>query len=188
MSLNEVNWRNVLEDNSSFPPDVEFSVTEGTKYTGILRQNFLCHKLLLAAVSPVFQDQFFAKGSASGSDDRMVIRIPDCNPKAFQKMLEFIYYQKPYKLNTSRQVEDTEGIRLVMDTMDLAVRFKLTKLVTFCEDTANKTIIVNSENYREVQKLMVNHKELGMMRQGLCEKFGSLVSTRLSRDRPDLDD
>merc|ERR1719219_3313577 len=26
-----------------------------------------------------------------------------------------------------------------------------------------------------------------MIHQGLCEKFGSLVSTRLARDRPDLD-
>merc|ERR1719233_1211508 len=71
--------------------------------------------------------------------------------------------------------------------MDLAVRFKLTKLVAFCEETAAKTIRVNSKNYLQIQKLMMNYKELGMIHQGLCEKFGSLVSTRLSRDRPDLD-
>jgi len=117
----------------------------------------------------------------------MIVRVPNCNPKAFQKMLEFIYYQKPYRLSSSEQVEGIEGIKLVMDTMDLAIRFKLKKLVTFCEETAAKTIIVNSKNYSEIQKLMMNYKELGMIHKGLCEKFGSLVSTRLARDRPDLD-
>jgi len=187
MSLNEVNWRNVLEDKNSFPPDVEFIVTEGINDTGTLPQNFLCHKLLLAAVSPVFQNQFFANYSVGMFNDRMIVRVPNCNPRAFQKMLEFIYYQKPYRLNSSKQVEGIEGIKLVMDTMDLAIRFKLTKLVTFCEETAAKTIIVNSKNYSEIQKLMMNYKELGMIHQGLREKFGSLVSTRLARDRPDLD-
>jgi len=188
MSLNEVNWRNVFGDHKSFPPDVEFLVTEGTE-TGVLQQRFLCHKLLLATVSPVFQEQFFgASGSTGRPNSRMVIRIPNCNPAAFQKMLEYIYYQKPYKLNSLRSAEEgTEGIKLVMDTMDLALRFKLKKLVSFCEETAEKTVVVNHLNYLEVQQLMLNHKELGMIHESLCEKFGSLVLTRLSRDRPYLD-
>ena len=137
MSLNEVNWRNVFVDHKSFPPDVEFLVTEGTD-TEVVQQKFLCHKLLLAAVSPVFQEQFFGtNGSADLSNSRIIIRIPDCSPTAFQKMLEYIYYQKPYKLNSLRNVEEgTEGIKLVMDTMSLALRFKLKKLVSFCEETA----------------------------------------------------
>jgi len=188
MSLNEVNWRNVFTDHKSFPPDVEFLVTEGTE-TKVLQQKFFCHKLLLATVSPVFQEQFFGANRSAGSgDSRMVIRIPNCNPAAFQKMLEYIYYQKPYKLNSLRNVEEgTEGIKLVMDTMDLALRFKLKKLVSFCEETADKTVVVNHQNYLEVQQLMMNHKELGMIHESLCEKFGSLVLTRLSRERPHLD-
>jgi len=188
MSLNEVNWRSVFGDHKSFPPDVEFLVTEGTE-TGVLQQKFLCHKLLLATVSPVFQEQFFGANRSAGLlDSRMVIRIPNCNPAAFQKMLEYIYYQKPYKLNSLRNVEEgTEGIKLVMDTMDLALRFKLKKLVSFCEETADKTAVVNHLNYLEVQQLMMNHKELGMIHESLCEKFGSLVLTRLSRERPNLD-
>jgi len=183
-----VNWRNVFADHKSFPPDVEFLVTEGTK-TGVLQQKFFSHKLLLATVSPVFQEQFYGVNRSVGLlDSRMVIRIPNCNPGAFQKMLEYIYYQKPYKLNSLRNVEEgTEGIKLVMDTMDLALRFKLKKLVSFCEETAEKTVVVNHQNYLEVQQLMMKHRELGMIHESLCEKFGSLVLTRLSRDRPDLD-
>merc|ERR1719446_999962 len=71
--------------------------------------------------------------------------------------------------------------------MDLALRFKLKKLVSFCEETAEKTVVVNHLNYLEVQQLMLNHKELGMIHESLCEKFGSLVLTRLSRERPHLD-
>jgi len=186
MSLNEVNWRGVFSDHKSFPPDVEFLVNN--KDSSILQQKFLCHKLLLSVVSPVFQSQFFSEVSAAGvGGERLVVVINDCNPAAFQKMLEFIYYQKPYKLNSSRQVADKEGISLVMDTMHLAVKFKLRKLASFCEETVNKTVVVNSQNYKEVQKLMMMHKELGKIHRDLCEKFGSVVNTRLSRDRQDID-
>jgi len=188
MSLNEVNWRNVLGDHKSYPPDVEFLITNKNLANEVSQQKFLCHKLLLAAVSPVFQEQFYA----NVPDDlfnrtRLVVRLVDCNPAAFEKMLEFIYYQKPYKLNSLRHVEGTEGIRLVLDTMDLAQRFKLNKLVSFCEETAEKTVIVNSQNYIEVQELMLSHKVNGKVLEGICEKFGSVVFTKLSRDRPDLD-
>ena len=189
MSLNEVNWRNVFGDHKSFPPDVEFVVTADTD-TEVLQQKFLCHKLLLAAVSPVFQEQFFGANGSAGSlnNSILVIRIPNCNPSAFQKLLEYIYYQKPYKLNSLRNVEEgTEGIKLVMDTMHLALRFKLKKLVSFCEETADRTIVVNALNYVKVQQLMMGHKDLGLIHESLCEKFGSLVLTRLSRDQPNLD-
>ena len=185
MSLNEVNWRSVLSDHKSFPPDVEFTVTN--QDSSVIQQKFLCHKLLLAAVSPVFQSQFFSSGPAGLSGDQLIVVINDCNPAAFQKMLEFIYYQKPYKLNTMRQEAGKEGISLIMDTMHLAVKFKLRKLKSFCEETAHKTVVVNSHNYKEVQKLMVAHKELGKIHSDLCEKFKSVVFTRLSRDRLDLD-
>lgn len=182
MSLNEVNWRSVFSDHKSFPPDVEFQVNN--KDSSILQQKFLCHKLLLSVVSPVFQSQFFSEVSAAGfASERLVVVINDCNPAAFQKMLEFIYYQKPYKLNCSKQVSDKEGISLVMDTMHLAIKFKIRKLTSFCEETVNKTVVVNSQNYKEVQKLMMTHKELGKIHRDLCEKFGSVVTTRLSRDK-----
>jgi len=177
-----------LGDHKSYPPDVEFLITSKKSANEVSQQKFLCHKLLLAAVSPVFQEQFFA----NGPDDlcnrsRLVVRLVDCNPAAFEKMLEFIYYQKPYKLNSLRQVEGTEGIRLVLDTMDLAQRFKLNKLVSFCEETAEKTVVVNSQNYIEIQELMLSHKVDGKVLEGICEKFGSVVFTKLSRDRPDLE-
>ena len=185
MSLNEVNWRSVLSDNKSFPPDVEFTVTN--KDTSVIQQKFLCHKLLLAAINPVFQSQFFSSGPAGLSGDKLIVVINDCNPAAFQKMLEFIYYQKPYKLNTMRQETGKEGNSLIMDTMHLAVKFRLRKLRSFCEETAHKTVVVNSQNYKEVHKLMVARNELGSIHSDLCEKFKSVVFTRLSRDRHDMD-
>ena len=153
MSLNEVNWRNVFKDHRSFPPDVEFLVTDKNS---TVEESFLCHKLLLAAVSPVFQGQFFANVSDGLGQNKLVVRIANCNPTAFRKMLEFIYYEKNYKLNSSRQKNVIEGITLVMDVMELAVRFKLSKLATFCEETADKTVVVNSQNYKEIQAVMMS--------------------------------
>ena len=71
-------------------------------------------------------------------------------------MLEFIYYEKNYKLNSSRQREGIEGITLVIDVMELSVWFKQLKVTTFCEETANKTVVVNSENYKEIQAVMMS--------------------------------
>eukprot|EP00092_Neocalanus_flemingeri_P041656 GFUD01045368.1.p1 GENE.GFUD01045368.1~~GFUD01045368.1.p1 ORF type:complete len:348 (+),score=92.70 GFUD01045368.1:76-1119(+) len=186
MSLNEVNWRHVFTNHKSFPPDLEFLVTNKDGSSSVQQQRFLCHKLLLAAVSPVFQSQFFGEGTGLGTE-KLVVVINDCNPVAFQKMLEFIYFEKPYKLNRSNQVVDTEGIKLVMDTMALAVKFKLDKLARFCEQTANKSVMVTSQNYWEVQQLMMAHKELGKINSDYCEKFRSLVLTKFSRDYPEID-
>jgi len=184
MSLNEVNWRNVFKDHRSFPPDVEFLVTDKNS---TVEESFLCHKLLLAAVSPVFQKQFFVNGSDGLCQNKLVVRIANCNPTAFRKMLEFIYYEKNYKLNSSRQREGIEAIVLVMDVMELAVRFKLSKLATFCEETADKTVVVNSQNYKEIQAVMMSHRDLGKIQDGLSEKFGSVVFTHLSRTQPDME-
>eukprot|EP00092_Neocalanus_flemingeri_P041896 GFUD01045630.1.p1 GENE.GFUD01045630.1~~GFUD01045630.1.p1 ORF type:complete len:452 (-),score=122.32 GFUD01045630.1:52-1407(-) len=186
MSLNEVNWRNVFTDHKSFPPDLELRVTNKNGSSSVQEQKFLCHKLLLAAVSPVFQSQFFGEGTSQVAE-KLVVVINDSNPVAFQKMLEFVYYQKPFKLNSSKQVVDTEGIQLVMDTMALAVKFKLDRLAKFCEETANKSVMVTSQNYREVQKLMMAHTEFGKINRDYCEKFGSIVLTKLSRDHPEID-
>ena len=64
-------------------------------------------------------------------------------------MLEFIYYEKNYKLNSSSQRKGIEGITLVMDVMGLAVRLKLLKSATFCEETADKSVVVNSQNHKK---------------------------------------
>ena len=64
-------------------------------------------------------------------------------------MLEFIYYEKNYKLNRLSQRKGIEGITLVMDVMGLEVRFELSKLVTFCEETADKSVVVNSQNHKK---------------------------------------
>ena len=191
MSLNEVNWRRVFTDNKSFPPELEFLVTNKDSVSSnssstVLQQKFLCHRLLLAAASPVFQTQFFSEGVGMVTE-RLVVVINDCNTAAFEKMLEFIYYLKPYKLNNTRQVVNMEGINLIMDTMALAVEFNLGKLASFCEETVRKVVMVTSQNYKEVQMLILAHKEFGQIHRDFCEKFRSIVHTKLSRDQLDMD-
>jgi len=185
MILNEVNWRNVLNDRKAFPPDVEFLLS--SKVSACHRR-FYGHRILLAAVSPVFQSELFKEESSllrlTKDKERIIIIVDDSSPAAFQKMLEFIYYEKPFKLNNSRgEINDTEGISLILETLHLAVKYRLVKLKSFCEETLSKTVVVDANNYREVQRLMLSRNSYGGTAcEDLCEKFGSLVFRRLKKD------
>ena len=99
-------------------------------------RRFYGHRILLAAVSPVFQSELFKEESSllrlTKDKERIIIIVDDSSPAAFQKMLEFIYYEKPFKLNNSRgEINDTEGISLILDTLHLAVKYRLVKLKSF---------------------------------------------------------
>lgn len=51
-------------------------------------QDFRAHKIVLAAMSPVFRDMF-AKDMALGNGNR--VNIPDCDPGSFNEFLLFLY-------------------------------------------------------------------------------------------------
>ena len=155
MSLNEVDWRKILTDHKSFPRDVEIRVTEEE---GGITEIFYCHKILLAAVSPFFQEVFFGKDFSPSKCGKMaVLEIHKQNPKAFQKVLEFIYQQKkPFNLDISKQTLFATRIGLLMDITELAVKFKLQKLEKFCQNYGNMQYkLAVEENYHTLEKLLL---------------------------------
>ena len=99
-----VDWMQFLGPDSELPPDVTFNVfqTSGT-YKGLKSKNSLtfiillkfsvrAHKLILAAVSPVFRKMFFSSNNeipfTTEGDE---IEITDSECFAFQNMINFIY-------------------------------------------------------------------------------------------------
>ena len=55
------------------------------------------HKLILAAVSPVFRRMFFANNENNFTTETEAIDITDSECFAFQKMINFIYSKVIYK-------------------------------------------------------------------------------------------
>ena len=99
-----VDWMQFLGPDSELPPDVTFNVfqTSGT-YKGlnhfrisINSASFIvsvrAHKLILAAVSPVFRRMFFSSNNdIPFTTEEDEIEITDSECFAFQNMINFIY-------------------------------------------------------------------------------------------------
>ena len=81
-----VDWTNFLAPDSELPTDVTFNVVQSS---GSYRVK--AHKLILAAVSPVFRRMFFANNENNFTTETEAIDITDSECFAFQKMINFIY-------------------------------------------------------------------------------------------------
>ena len=81
-----VDWTNFLAPDSELPTDVTFNVIQSS---GTYRVK--AHKLILAAVSPVFRRMFFANNENNFTTETEAIDITDSECFAFQKMINFIY-------------------------------------------------------------------------------------------------
>ena len=72
------------------------------------------------------------------------------NPEAFKKVIDFIYHKSPFKVKRGCLGSSFSYIKLVLEVLCLAVKFKLPKLVKFCEDVVEKKITVTSANCQQV--------------------------------------
>jgi hypothetical protein len=80
---------------------------------------------------------------------------------------------------SSKQVVNIEGINMLIDIMYLALMFQLVGLAGLCEETVKVKLVLNNQNYKEVQRLLIKHKMLGDIKKDVYEKFKSLVYTTL---------
>ena len=107
------------------------------------RQKFGCHRLLLSIASPYFSARL------QRSNDQWIL-FNDTNPEAFQKIIDFIYHKRPFKVRNGGLGSSFSFIKLVLEVLCLAVKFELPKLVKFCEDVVEKKITVTSANCQQV--------------------------------------
>ena len=85
MSLSSVKWSHFYGDSPRLPHDVRFKVLDPSDPTNF--KVFSAHKLLLAAVSSIFESQFYGEVF----EDAEEVYIEDSHPHAFEKLLKFIY-------------------------------------------------------------------------------------------------
>jgi len=173
MSLNEVNWQKVFSDNDSFPPDLVIIVQTSDKSCSIQRQKFGCHKLLLSVVSPYFCSQL-----SKNKDEWMLFN--DINPEAFQKVIDFIYHKRPFKVHNGGLGSSFSCIKLVLEVLCLAVKFQLPKLVKFCEEVVDKRVTLTNVNSLQVQNFLASNKDVTLaVRNGILLKYKSVARRRL---------
>ena len=87
---------------------------------------FLCHKIVLASMSDVFEAMFSHTDLAEGQKDEAVIK--DCSPEVLTKFLEFLY---------TEDLEDNEGFNSKA-LLILSDRYNVVSLKMRCERTMAK--------------------------------------------------
>ena len=82
MALGKVDWSEFISQHSEVDPDVTFLLRGEDGECS----NIGAHKLLLAAVSPVFKRMFY--GPMKTKEE---VEVKDASPDAFRFMIDYIY-------------------------------------------------------------------------------------------------
>ena len=176
MSLNEVDWAGLLQDTVSFPPDLEIVVHSSDLASSVLQQRFFCHKLLLSAASPVFLEMF--RWIQHGE----IFQMNHTNPEAFQKVINFIYHKKPVSVHNRGSGSSIGLIKLVLDVLSLAARFKMKKLVRFCESVVEDKVKLSPDNVTAVQEVLLSNPEVSEKARGnIILKYKLMIRRQLVR-------
>ena len=118
MSIKEVNWRSFLSPDCSLPPDVTFRVVTENCEDSV--KNFVAHKFLLAAVSPVFEGMFVGPMK----ETRDVFEVKDTTPEAFNTMITFLYSPPGH----SFALDDVRCPQKLFEVLKLSEYYQISKL------------------------------------------------------------
>ena len=92
---------------------------------------------------------YFCSQLSKNKDEWMVFN--DINPEAFQKVIDFIYHKRPFKVHNGGLGSSFSCIKLVLEVLCLANKFQLPKLVKFCEEVVDKRVTLTNENSLQVK-------------------------------------
>ena len=142
------------------------------------------HKLLLAAVSPVFKNQFYGEEifeEARQEEDGVVeVLVNDTQPAAFSKLLEFIYLG-PHQAEVAPTVKfaDINTVKLVFDVMILADKYEINELKDICEHRLLNSILTTEENVFSLV-LIVENTHFDKVRRGIKRKCKEFIKSSIS--------
>ena len=150
-----VDWIKFLGQDSELPPDVTFSVVQSS---GTFKVR--AHKLILAAVSPVFRKMFFGDQKYTMEGDEIEITDSECF--AFQKMINYIY-SKSYSILMYSDIRDS------FETLKVGDKYDLTDLVVLSK-RAIESFVITSKNVGKVLSVIETYKTLEGFDK-ICEDF-----------------
>ena len=148
----ETNWKNFLSEDSELPPDVSINVKGDEEEGG--GKIFNAHKILLAAVSPVFRKQFF--GPMKETAD--VVEMKETTPDAFDTMLSYIY--KLPGEDTLDMVNEIGCPQKLFELLVLADRYQIPNLVAVTSSVLETHLDITRENIIFTVTVATNYKNV----------------------------
>jgi hypothetical protein len=183
MSLQSVQWGELWDGNpeqpSRIPGDVRFRVNDPADTLN--PKSFSAHKLLLAAVSPVFQNQFYNDPDFEESgDENIVVSIEDSQPEAFMKLLEFIYFGPQHtQIAPAVKFADMNTVKLVFNLMVLADKYIITELKDLCENLLLNSVLTTEENIFQLIN-MIDNTPFDMVSKGIKKNCRDFIKEGIS--------
>ena len=134
MALLDVDWETFCSPNSELPQDIFFLVKGGDGKCS----KFGAHRVLLAAISPVFRRMFF--GPMAETKEEMEVK--DTSPEAFRAMINYIYTRHPHDVLDEIGCPET-----LLELFALADMYDIPKLKTrILDEVEAEAYEINLEN------------------------------------------
>ena len=150
MAIMEVNWQTFLSPGSPLPPDVSFLVISEDDDKA-LGETIGAHRLLLAAVSPVFRGMFFSPVKETGD----MVKVKETSYEAFTTMLRFIYKAPGEEF----LLTDISCPQKLFELLTVADKYEILALKTLASDALGYLAISN-ENMIFVATVAKSYKPL----------------------------
>ena len=147
----ETNWKAFLSEDSEIPPDVSIRVKADEEEGG--GKSFRAHKILLAAVSPVFRKQFFGPMK----ETMEVVEVKETTVEAFDTMLSYIY--KLPGEDTLNMVKERGCPQKIFELLLLADRYQIPNLVEVTSRVLETHLDITRENIIFTVTVASNYKE-----------------------------
>ena len=147
----EINWKAFLSEDSEIPPDVSIRVKADEEEGG--GKSFRAHKILLAAVSPVFRKQFFGPMK----ETMEVVEVKETTVEAFDTMLSYIY--KLPGEDTLNMVKERGCPQKLFELLLLADRYQIPNLVEVTSRVLETHLDITRENIIFTVTVASNYKE-----------------------------
>ena len=148
MAIMEVNWQTFLSPGSPLPPDVSFLVISEDDDKA-LGETIGAHRLLLAAVSPVFRGMFFGPVKETGD----MVKVKETSYEAFTTMFRFIYKVPGEEFHLT----DISCPQKLFELLTVADKYEILSLKTLAVDALG-SLSISNENMIFVVTVAKNYK------------------------------
>ena len=148
MALVKIDWEQFRTESSEIPPDIFFRALPKIRRIDNIEMDsdeecdqatmIGAHKLLLAAVSPVFRANFFGPMKMEG--ELMVVR--ETTVEAFATLINFIYWPLGKEIFSLKHITNLEEL---CDIVEISERYQVPDLVQIAKE-AIQTFEITEKN------------------------------------------
>ena len=173
MAISDINWQTFLSPGSPLPPDVSFLVISEDDDKA-LGEPIRAHRLLMAAVSPVFRGMLIGPMKETGD----VIKVKEASYQAFTTMFRFIYKVPGEEFSLT----DISCPQELFELLAVADKYEILSLKALAVDALG-SLAISNENMIFVTTVAKRYKPLFEdVSQKLLLKCFKFITTEGGRD------